>query len=80
MVINIHVGGFAADRERTFMTEQPFQQPVLVTFKQAAVLLSVSLRTVQRLAARGRLPVVHLTPDMPRIRYVDLLDLIRRQP
>lgn len=54
------------------MEEKPFQPPILVTYDEAAALLSVSSRTVQRLVKNGRLEAVRLTPDAPRIRYADL--------
>ena len=54
------------------MEDKPFQ-PLLVNFVQAAELLSVSLRTVQRLVVRGELEVVRPTADAPRIRYADLV-------
>ena len=71
----IHEGAFAARREGTFMDQKPFQRPILVSLDEAASLLSVSLRTVQRMAKDGRLAVVRLTPDAPRVRYADLLRL-----
>jgi excisionase family DNA binding protein len=56
------------------MDSTPFQiPPVFVTLAEAARLLSVSLRTVQRMVARGELEVIRLTPDTPRIRYEDVV-------
>ena len=55
------------------MEEKTFQPPILVTLDEAASLLSLSLRTVQRMAKDGRLDVVRPTPDAPRIRYDDLV-------
>lgn len=51
----------------------PSQPPLLITFDEAAVLLSVSPRTVRRMVSRGELDVVRITPDAPRIRYTDLV-------
>ena len=59
------------------MKDKPFQNPILVTLDEAASLLSVSLRTVQRMVADGRLAPVRPTPDAPRIRYDDLVRLCR---
>lgn len=55
----------------------PFQPPLLVTYDEAAQLLSVSARTVQRMIGRGDLAVVRLTVDTPRLRYADLVKIIR---
>ena len=55
------------------MKGKPFQRPILVTYDEAATLLSVSLRTVQRMVCDGRLVAVHPTPDSPRLRYDDLV-------
>lgn len=55
------------------MKEKPFHRPILVTYDEAAILLSVSLRTVQRMVADGRLVAVHPTLDAPRLRYDDLV-------
>lgn len=55
------------------MEQKPFQRPILVTLEGAASLLSVSLRTVQRMVRDGRLAVVRPTPDAPRLRYDDLV-------
>jgi excisionase family DNA binding protein len=60
------------------MEDKPFQPPLLVTPSEAAVLLSVSVRTVQRMTASGKLSVVYVTPDTPRIAYAELLGLLDR--
>jgi excisionase family DNA binding protein len=74
--VRIHAGDFEDGRERTCMESRPFQPPVLVTLAQAAELLSVSLRTVQRMVKAGRIEVVYVTPDTPRVRYGDLTSLV----
>jgi hypothetical protein len=61
------------------MEDKPFHPPLLVTLAEAAVLLSVSLRTVQRMTASGKLGIVYVTPDIPRIAYAELLGLAHRQ-
>ena len=39
----------------------------LLTIKQTAVLLAVHPETVRRMVKAGRLPVVYITPRLPRI-------------
>ncbi len=73
-----HGGAFAAGAEDTCMDPKASQPPLLVTLGEAAALLSVSLRTVQRMAADGRIEVVRPAPDAPRVRYADLVELARR--
>jgi excisionase family DNA binding protein len=51
--------------------------PLLVTKREAARLLSVSMRTVERLIAAGRLPVVHVE-GASRIRVDDLRTYVDR--
>ena len=43
------------------------ERPILITYKEAAKLMSVSLITVRRMADRGDLERVMLTPGTPRI-------------
>jgi excisionase family DNA binding protein len=57
------------------MEEKPSQPPILVTLSEAALLLSVSLRTVQRMVRAGKLSVIYVTEDAPRIAYAELLGL-----
>jgi excisionase family DNA binding protein len=57
------------------METPPFQPLLFVSLPEAARLLSVSLRTVQRMVKAGRLRVVYVTPDAPRIAYADLQGL-----
>gem|GEM_PF-4948126 len=58
------------------MDHRPSQEPLLVTPRRAATLLSVSERTVRRMISSGRLEVVRLTPDTPRVRYDSIVRLI----
>ena len=46
--------------------------PGLVSYAEAAKWLQVDRRTVERWVQHGRLPVVYLTPALPRIRTADL--------
>lgn len=48
------------------------EPPLAVTIDSAAHLLTVSRRTIYRLAATGRLRIVRITPDAPRIMQADL--------
>jgi excisionase family DNA binding protein len=54
--------------------------PLLTTIQQAALLLSVSERTIYRLITEGRLTPVRITPDTPRIPYSQLTGLLARLP
>ena len=47
-------------------------QPLLITFEEAGRLLGVSRRTVDRLCQSGRLTVVRVTPDTPRVRMSEV--------
>lgn len=53
-------------------------QVLLVTVVEAAKMLSVSRRTIYRLIDKGVLSVVMITPDAPRLRVRDLIDLIQK--
>lgn len=50
-------------------------QPLLLNYGDAARLLSVSVRTVQRMVRDGRLTPFYLTTDTPRLRLSDLTKL-----
>ena len=53
---------------RRLMGMRPSEErPMLITYKEAAKLMSVSLITVRRMADRGDLERVMLTPGTPRI-------------
>lgn len=53
--------------------------PQLVSLEQAAGLLSVSLRTVDRMVQRGELPVVRVG-RLRRVRRIDLQTLTQSLP
>jgi excisionase family DNA binding protein len=53
--------------------------PLLVTFERAAELLSISRRTVVRLCESGKLEVIRVTPDAPRLRFEDVERLAHQQ-
>ena len=52
------------------------QQPIAVTIAVAANLLSVSSRTIYRLAKGGKLRIVRITSDSPRVLRADLEALL----
>lgn len=47
--------------------------PLLITFEEAARLLSVSLRTIQRMVRDGTFAAIRVTADAPRLRYADII-------
>ncbi|MBC8134565.1 MAG: helix-turn-helix domain-containing protein [Fibrella sp.] len=50
--------------------------PLLVTIAEAAHILCVSQRTIYRMIERGRIAVVKVTADAPRVRRADLDALV----
>ena len=54
------------------------ERPILITYKEAAKLMSVSLITVRRMADRGSIERVMLTPGTPRISRCSIEAITRR--
>lgn len=54
------------------------QQPLVLTYQEAADILRLSERSVRTLVAGGFLTAVHPTPGTTRIRAADLQDYINR--
>lgn len=55
-------------------------RPLLIRLDQAAKILAVSRRTIVRLCEQGRLELVRVTPDTPRLRLEDVLKLASGRP
>lgn len=56
----------------TYMGTKKAEKPLLVTLDVAAEMLGVSRRTVKRLADRGAIRLVYVTPDSPRVVLSDV--------
>jgi len=50
--------------------------PELIRLEEAARILAVSRRTVVRMAGKGHLEILYITPDLPRVRRRDVLALV----
>ncbi|MCX6024102.1 MAG: DNA-binding protein [Chloroflexi bacterium] len=57
-----------AEQRKPLAFPAPLADDQLLTRQQAADVLCISLRKLDDLTARGRLPVVRVTPAMVRIR------------
>lgn len=57
----------------------PDEEQLLVGMKAAAIMLSVSPRTVAKLAADGDVTLVHIRPQLPRITVESIRELIERR-
>jgi excisionase family DNA binding protein len=73
-VIKDHFG----DASRPYHVQQSRQVPLLITYKDAARLLSCSLMTVRRMVKRGDIELVMLTPGAPRISMSSIEAIISR--
>jgi len=60
-------------------TDNGTRQPVLVGPAILARELSVSVRTIRRLRARGRIPVIHVTRNRPRYSIPDVIRALNDQ-
>jgi excisionase family DNA binding protein len=61
----------------TVMSTQENTESVLITYREAAQLLSVSEETIRRMVSRSKLSSVYLSKRMPRIVRQDVIDFIR---
>lgn len=73
----VRQGASPVDAVRTGINDPAVTSPLLVSKGDAARLLSVSLRTVDRLISSGRLPVIHID-GASRIRLADLSSYVER--
>lgn len=63
--------------ERTI--ENGTQHPVLVDPGTLAEVLAVSVRTIRRLRARGKIPVIQVTRNRPRFCVPDVIQALTMQ-
>lgn len=66
----------ARERKACVKEGNPVAEPRLLTLAEVAGLLRVSVRTVQRLAESGRLPVIRISRKMTRFEASDVEALL----